>query len=159
MLAAVLLTTVAACSNDHTTTNNSEPATTEGQTASADLPDDVNDARRVGSEAIPHHEQAIERYEMVIANGTDPTVIALAEQINNAQGPEVDQMNNRLERRGHRARPADRRRPAGRDRPDELDARKHLTFVRGGERQPPRTFNSGRSRDSHGELGVTGVVP
>lgn len=36
---------------------------------------------------IPHHEQAIERSEMVIANGADPTVIALAEQINNAQGP------------------------------------------------------------------------
>ncbi|NLA36904.1 MAG: DUF305 domain-containing protein [Actinobacteria bacterium] len=156
----MLLTTVAACSNDQTTTNNSEPATTEGQTASADLPDDVNDADvALVQEMIPHHEQSIERSEMVIANGADPTVIALAEQINNAQGPEVDQMNNRLERRGHRANPADRRRPAGRDRPDELDARKYLTFVRGGQHQPPRTFNSGRSRDSHGELGVTGVVP
>ncbi|MHB1137990.1 MAG: DUF305 domain-containing protein [Microthrixaceae bacterium] len=96
ILAAVLATTTAACSSD-ASTDNSGATTTEGQTASAELPDGVNDADVAFVQGmIPHHEQAIKMSEMVIANGDDPTVIALAGQIKAAQGPEIDQMNTWL---------------------------------------------------------------
>ena len=83
ILAVALVTTAAACSNDDGTTGNSGATTTRGQTATAELPDDVNDADVAFVQGmVPHHEQAIQMSELVIANGDDPTVIALAEQIN-----------------------------------------------------------------------------
>lgn len=98
ILAVALVTTAAACSNDDGTTGNSGATTTRGQTATAELPDDVNDADVAFVQGmVPHHEQAIQMSELVIANGDDPTVIALAEQINAAQGPEIDQMNTWLD--------------------------------------------------------------
>ncbi len=98
ILAVALVTTSAACSNDDGTTGNSGATTTRGQTATAELPDDVNDADVAFVQGmVPHHEQAIQMSELVIANGDDPTVIALAEQINAAQGPEIDQMNTWLD--------------------------------------------------------------
>ena len=106
ILAVVLATTAAACSNDddastNTSTSSSGVTTTGGGTSGAELPDEVNDADVAFVQGmIPHHEQAIEMSEMVIANGDDPTVIALAEQINTAQGPEIDQMNTWLDEWG-----------------------------------------------------------
>jgi uncharacterized protein (DUF305 family) len=98
ILAVALVTTAAACSNGDGTTGNSGATTTRGQTATAELPDDVNDADVAFVQGmVPHHEQAIQMSELVIANGDDPTVIALAEQINAAQGPEIDQMNTWLD--------------------------------------------------------------
>lgn len=98
ILAVALVTTAAACSNDDGTTGNSGATTTRGQTATAELPDDVNDADVAFVQGmVPHHEQAIQMSELVIANGDDPTVIALAEQINAAQGPEIDQMKTWLD--------------------------------------------------------------
>ena len=98
ILAVALVTTAAACSNDDGTTGNSGATTTRGQTATAELPDDVKDADVAFVQGmVPHHEQAIQMSELVIANGDDPTVIALAEQINAAQGPEIDQMNTWLD--------------------------------------------------------------
>ena len=42
---------------------------------------------------IPHHEQAIEMSDIVLANdGLDPQIAELAEQIKNAQGPEIERM-------------------------------------------------------------------
>ena len=47
---------------------------------------------------IPHHEQAIEMSEMILAKeGVDPEVVALAEQIRAAQDPEIDQMEQWLD--------------------------------------------------------------
>lgn len=47
---------------------------------------------------IPHHEQAIEMSGIVLAkDGLDPEVAALAEQIEAAQGPEIEQMEEWLE--------------------------------------------------------------
>jgi len=117
ILAVVLATTAAACSNDDdasTSTSTSGVTTTGGETSGAELPDDVNDADVAFVQGmIPHHEQAIEMSEMVIANGDDPTVIALAEQINTAQGPEIDQMNTWLDDWGIE--------PTGSDRMDGMD--------------------------------------
>lgn len=46
---------------------------------------------------IPHHEQAVQMSEDVLAkNGVDPAVIALATQIKDAQAPEITIMNGWL---------------------------------------------------------------
>lgn len=46
---------------------------------------------------IPHHEQAIEMSDVVLAkDGIDPRVIDLANQIKAAQGPEIDRMQGWL---------------------------------------------------------------
>lgn len=42
---------------------------------------------------IPHHEGAIEMSDVLLAkSGIDPDVVAMAEQIKAAQGPEIEQM-------------------------------------------------------------------
>jgi uncharacterized protein (DUF305 family) len=47
---------------------------------------------------IPHHEQAVEMAEMILAkDGIDDRVVALAERIQAAQGPEIDTMTEWLD--------------------------------------------------------------
>ncbi len=47
---------------------------------------------------IPHHEQAVEMSEMILAkDGVDPEVVALAEQIRAAQDPEISLMEGWLD--------------------------------------------------------------
>jgi uncharacterized protein (DUF305 family) len=47
---------------------------------------------------IPHHEQAIEMADMLLAkDGADARVVELAEEIKAAQGPEIDKMLGWLE--------------------------------------------------------------
>ena len=47
---------------------------------------------------IPHHEQAIEMSDVILAkDGVDAEVVELAEQIKAAQGPEIEQMQSWLE--------------------------------------------------------------
>lgn len=46
---------------------------------------------------IPHHEQAIEMSDMILAkDGIDPRVTELAQQVKDAQGPEIAQMRGWL---------------------------------------------------------------
>ena len=55
---------------------------------------------------IPHHEQAIEMSDVLLAKeGVEPRVTALARRIKAAQGPEIEQLRTWLERWG--ADPAD----------------------------------------------------
>lgn len=50
---------------------------------------------------IPHHQQAIEMSDIVLAKqGIDPRVIELANQIKAAQGPEIDKMQGWLKQWG-----------------------------------------------------------
>ena len=39
---------------------------------------------------IPHHEQAIEMSEIALLNTTNPDVLQLAQEIKDAQSPEID---------------------------------------------------------------------
>jgi len=45
---------------------------------------------------IPHHSQAVQMADMALDVSTNPDVIALAEKIKAAQGPEIDQMTTWL---------------------------------------------------------------
>ena len=47
---------------------------------------------------IPHHEQAVVMSEYALTNTDNPEVLGLAQEIIDAQGPEIDQMNAILDR-------------------------------------------------------------
>ena len=50
---------------------------------------------------IPHHEQAIEMSDLILAkDGVDPAVVDLAEEIKGAQGPEIEQLEAWLDEWG-----------------------------------------------------------
>lgn len=50
---------------------------------------------------IPHHQQAIDMSEMALANSTNADVKRLAQQIIDAQAPEIEQMQAWIEGHGH----------------------------------------------------------
>ena len=52
--------------------------------------DDINFAEMM----IPHHEQAIEMSEIALLNTTNPDVLQLAQEIKDAQGPEIELMKS-----------------------------------------------------------------
>jgi uncharacterized protein (DUF305 family) len=43
---------------------------------------------------IPHHQQAIDMSDLALKNSTNPEVLALAQQIKDAQSPEIEQMKS-----------------------------------------------------------------
>jgi uncharacterized protein (DUF305 family) len=63
---------------------------------------------------IPHHQQAIEMSDMVLAKqGIDPRVTELAKQIKAAQGPEIEQMQGWLNQWGMPMRSGSMPMPSG----------------------------------------------
>jgi uncharacterized protein (DUF305 family) len=93
-LAAILAT--AGCSAaehtsgmDHASPRSSSSSSVTGQFNDADV--------MFVQMMIPHHEQAIDMSDMILAKtGVHPEVIALAKQIKAAQQPEIDAMNSWL---------------------------------------------------------------
>ena len=67
--------------------------------SSSALPADVNNADIMFTTMmIPHHEQAIEMADLILdEDGIDPEVVALAETIKAAQGPEIELMESWLD--------------------------------------------------------------
>jgi uncharacterized protein (DUF305 family) len=53
-------------------------------------PSDINFAEMM----IPHHEQAIEMSDIAFKNTTNPEVLQLAQEIKDAQAPEIDLMKS-----------------------------------------------------------------
>ena len=49
---------------------------------------------------IPHHEQAIEMSEIALSNTTNPEVLQLAQEIRDAQSPEIELMMSRTGAKG-----------------------------------------------------------
>lgn len=70
-----------------------------GSSASASPAADVNNAdMQFTMMMIPHHKQAVEMADMILAkDGIDERVTNLAEQIKEAQGPEIELMESWLE--------------------------------------------------------------
>ncbi len=96
--ALVLAATLAGCGNSATTDTASTTAAVPTQSSpsesSAHNKADMMFARMM----IPHHEQAIEMSEIILAKTLiDPRVVDLARQIAAAQGPEIEKMQGWLE--------------------------------------------------------------
>ncbi|WP_068270230.1 DUF305 domain-containing protein [Aldersonia kunmingensis] len=96
IIAAAAITTACSDDNDEAThggmTMHSTSATSEASAA------DHNDADiAFAQQMIPHHAQAVEMSEIVLAKpGIDPRVTGLANQIKAAQAPEIEQMQSWL---------------------------------------------------------------
>jgi len=73
-----------------------------GSSASASPAANVNNAdMQFTMMMIPHHEQAVEMADMILAkDGIDERVLTLAEQIKAAQGPEIELMESWLDEWG-----------------------------------------------------------
>ncbi|WP_349427462.1 DUF305 domain-containing protein [Microbacterium sp. LWS13-1.2] len=80
-------------------TSGGMPGMHHGSASSSASPADVTMADQMFvTMMIPHHEQAMEMAEIVLAkDGLDPRVVAIAERIRAAQGPEIELMENWLD--------------------------------------------------------------
>jgi uncharacterized protein (DUF305 family) len=95
------LTTLTACSStsSHEATHNGTSAGTTSSSVAAQPHNqaDVTFAQNM----IPHHQQAVEMSDIVLAKqGIDPRVANLANKIKAAQGPEIQQMQTWLSQWG-----------------------------------------------------------
>ncbi len=98
VLAALLL---AGCTAAPATDSTSTPAASES--AQADLKDANAADEMFAAMMIPHHEQAIEMSDILLAKeDVDPAVADLAQRIKDAQGPEIELMQSWLEAWGSR---------------------------------------------------------
>lgn len=107
-LIAVIGLTVAACSgsNDHDGMDRDDRAMgsmqgggARGSTTTLDIPDgaEFNATDVVFAQGmIPHHGQAVQMADMALRVSANPDVTALAEQIKDAQSPEIEQMTTWL---------------------------------------------------------------
>ena len=97
--AAITLTALLALAGCAGTTSRGGTDTMPGMGSSASPAADVNNAdMQFTMMMIPHHEQAVEMADMILAkDGIDERVIALAEQIKAAQGPEIELMESWLD--------------------------------------------------------------
>jgi uncharacterized protein (DUF305 family) len=98
MAALAAVAAIGACSNsatkDAAPSAPSQTQTTDTAQAAAHNKADMMFAHMM----IPHHQQAIEMSDMVLAKqGMDPRVVELATQIKDAQGPEIAQMQGWLD--------------------------------------------------------------
>lgn len=100
--AAAVLVTVGACSNSEPSTQPSaSPAATSAPSSTNAAPTDAqahNDADVAFAQGmIPHHQQAVEMSDMLLAKeGIDPRVVSLAQEIEAAQAPEIETMRGWL---------------------------------------------------------------
>ncbi|WP_137725326.1 DUF305 domain-containing protein [Prescottella subtropica] len=95
--AAATVTLVAGCSSSgsgDTTATSTTATTTVTAPAQAGAHNDADVA--YVQMMIPHHQQAVEMAEMVPSRSSNPDLIALATQIEQAQGPEIGQMQGWL---------------------------------------------------------------
>ncbi|MCH1882856.1 DUF305 domain-containing protein [Agrococcus sp. ARC_14] len=74
-----------------------EPSTTAGESSSISSEHNEQDVM-FAQMMTPHHQQAVEMSEMLLAKDDIPTEVAdFAQQVIDAQGPEIERMNAMLE--------------------------------------------------------------
>ena len=114
----VLTATLAACADQGATppaattspTNSTSATATESASASAstDVAAEHNDQDTTFAQMmIIHHEGAIEMSQLAVQRADNPEVVALAERIAEAQGPEIDEMTAWLSAWGEDVSPDD----------------------------------------------------
>ncbi len=97
MLAGVLVVTGCGGGQPTTGAQSADPTSKASSDASADF----NDADvAFVSGMVPHHEQAVEMADIVLADEPSPEVAEVAEQIKAAQQPEIEQLNQMLDHFG-----------------------------------------------------------
>ncbi len=90
-VAVAITGTATACSNSSTQQASSSSASAPSSSAAAEAHNQAD--AMFTQRMIPHHQQAIEMSDMVLAKqGIDSRVTDLAKQIKAAQGPEIQQM-------------------------------------------------------------------
>ncbi|NLU84547.1 DUF305 domain-containing protein [Rhodococcus sp. HNM0569] len=101
--AAAIVLALAGCgSNDTDTDTTAASQTATSDTAATGHGEHGDSAHNDADVAfvqgmIPHHEQAVEMSDMILAKpDIDPRVVELAQQIKDAQGPEIETMNGWL---------------------------------------------------------------
>jgi uncharacterized protein (DUF305 family) len=109
-LAALAIATGCSDNNaggEHQTTHTSAPATASATATAPQGSEAHNDADVMFAQhMIPHHQQAIEMSDMLLAKqGIDPRVTELAQQIKAAQGPEIEKMQGWLKQWGNPTMP------------------------------------------------------
>jgi uncharacterized protein (DUF305 family) len=109
---AVAALVIAGCSGgdsagDSSTGHTEGHGSSSASASSAPIAGDHNDADVMFAQhMIPHHQQAVEMSDIVLAKqGVDPRVTQLATAIKAAQGPEIKQMQDWLGRWGNPAMP------------------------------------------------------
>ncbi|MGM0928978.1 MAG: DUF305 domain-containing protein [Actinomycetota bacterium] len=108
-VAAALFLAGCGTDNGSETTEGSMPGMDHGtmtQTpAASDAGADHNSADAMFAQMmVPHHEQAVEMSDIMLAkDGLDPEIVQLAEDIKAAQGPEIEKMNSWLQAWGEPA--------------------------------------------------------
>ncbi|WP_454730383.1 DUF305 domain-containing protein [Cellulosimicrobium protaetiae] len=104
-IALVTAASLAACSNDDEPGRDMASMSSSTEAGEQESPaegdwfnqQDVDFAQMM----IPHHEQAIEMSDVILAKeGVDPQITDLANQIKDAQGPEIEQLTTWLEEWG-----------------------------------------------------------
>ncbi|MGV0836021.1 DUF305 domain-containing protein [Mycolicibacterium thermoresistibile] len=107
-MAAVVAITLAACGtadNEQADQVAPSPAETTAETTTSPTAQEQASHNQADVEfaqhMIPHHEQAIEMSDIVLAKeGIDPRVVEMATQIKDAQGPEIETMEGWLQEWG-----------------------------------------------------------
>ncbi|WP_328353423.1 DUF305 domain-containing protein [Mycobacterium sp. NBC_00419] len=107
---AALITLTACGTTTKTATSSTAPAPATAVASSTAAAPDTQPHNNVDvmftQHMIPHHQQAIEMSDDILGKqGIDPRVIALANQIKAAQGPEIQQMQGWLSQWGVPAMP------------------------------------------------------
>ena len=104
--AVAALVALTACSNSGT--DQSAQSSTSASVTATTAPADTHNQADVtfAQQMIPHHAQAIEMSDVVLAkDGIDPRVTELATQIKAAQGPEIEQLQGWLTEWGQSSMP------------------------------------------------------
>ncbi len=102
-LALVAALTLAGCAGGTGSGSESMPGMDHGSSSSPSaVMADFNDADVMFAQMmIPHHQQAVEMADMILAkDGIDEGVLTLAEEIKAAQQPEIEQLQGWLEEWG-----------------------------------------------------------
>lgn len=104
---AAMVLALTACGDSGTDQTAATSATVTTSASAENGASEHNDADIAFAQGmVPHHTQAIEMSDMLLAKqDIDPRVVALAQQIKAAQTPEIDQLNTWLGQWGQAAAP------------------------------------------------------
>lgn len=107
-LGVLLAVTLAGCADPESTTTPTGSEAVSSAATGSEVSEAHNDADTAFAQMmIVHHEGAIEMADLAIEKAENPDVVALAERIAEAQGPEIETMTSWLQQWGEAVEPMD----------------------------------------------------